>query len=359
MRANLGRHGLKRRILFAVSCLALAHTLVGARPALAADDKPIKIRLQTVGANASTIPDLYARVFHLYEKAGIDPEFLPPIYNANAAMQMLVQGSADVTYSGGSSIIQAVQQGRRVKVIATVMEGLEQKISLTKSGMDKIAKLGVTPGSDIKDRVSAMRGFRLAAPATGSSSDLVLRYSLKRYGIDANKDLVIQPMSDLTTIMAAVRQGVVDGVAGTAATANARAEAEGVATRYIAFEEDDPLLRAYPTYVLATSDEFLSKNPESVRRLLTVFSNAKRAIRRGLTPEEIAAIKKEFFPDMTDAALAYGLGISLPLLEAPLEPKQMSFDALITTNNAVADVPASIKYDQAFAPALASEVDSQ
>jgi ABC-type nitrate/sulfonate/bicarbonate transport system substrate-binding protein len=352
---NFVRLGKSARVALAVVAFA---AVAGMSPGHA-EDQLLKVRVQTIGANAATVPDLYARVFGLYKQAGLDPEFPPPIYHANGAMQMVIQGSADVAYSGGSSVIQAVQQGRKIKVFGVVLRGLELKISLTKAGMEKAQKLGVTAESPVKDRALALRGMRLAAPATGSSSDLVFRYSLKRFGIDPAKDLTIQPMSDIPTIMAAVRQGVVDGVAGTASTANARAEAEGVATRFIAFEEDDPLLQNYPLYTLATTDDFLAKNPEVARRLLNVFASAKKAIRRGLTPEETATIKKEFFPDMDEKALAYGLSISLPLLKAPLEPQPIMLEALLKTNNAVADVPANISFEQAFAPKLAAEADGK
>jgi NitT/TauT family transport system substrate-binding protein len=335
-----------------IAALALAGL---ATPALA--QAPVKLKLQTIGANASTIPDLYARTQDLYRKHGLDVEFLPPIFNANGAMQMVVQGAADVTYSGGSSIVQVVQQGRRIKAFGVVMQGLELKVSMTKPGLEKAEKAGATPSSPLAARVNAMKGMRIGAPATGSSSDLIFRYSLKRFGLDPNKDLAIQPMTDMTAIMAAVRQGAVDGIAGTSTTANARAEAEGSATRYIAFEEDDPLLRAYPTYILAASDEFIQKNPEAVKRLLAVFADAKKAIRRGLTPEEIAAIKKQFFPDMADQALAYSLNLSLPLLKGPLTPTPVVHEALIKTNNAVADVPATVTFEQAFVTAAAAEAD--
>lgn len=350
------RTGL-RAALIATTALAMAS--LAATPGAAQDAAPIKIRIQTVGANAATIPDLYARAYGLYKKAGLDAEFLPPIYNAGGAMQMVVQGAADVTYSGGSSVVQVAQQGRKVKVVGVVLQGLDLKVSLTRPGMDKAARVNVTPASPIAERVNALKGMRIGAPATGSSSDLVFRYSLKKYGLEPSRDVTVQPMSDIASMVAASRQGAVDGVAGAAATANARVEAEGIATRFIAFEEFDELLRLYPTYALTTSDDFLAKNPEAIRRLLTVFAEAKKAIRRGLTAEEIATVKKQFFPDMADSALAYALDIAIPALKGPLEPKSIHLESLLKTNNAVADVPATLTFEQVFAPALAAEADKK
>ena len=322
-----------------------------------AQGAPLKLRLQGVGATVATLPDLYARVFKIYEKHGLDVEHLAPIYNANGAMQSVIQGSADVTYGGGSSVIAALNQGRPIKLFGTVIQGFELKVSLAKGGLEKAAKAGATPASPIKDRAAAMKGMRIAAPASGSSSDLLLRYSFKKWGLDPVRDLVIQPMSDIPAMLAAVRQGAVDGLAGTAATANARAESEGVATRYIAFEEEDPVLRSWPPYALLASDDFLKKNMETARRLLMVFHEVKQAIRRGLTAEEIAAVKKVFFPDMADKTLADGLAISLPLLKTKLEPTHEQFDALILTNNAVQEVPAKFTFEQAFYTSLAAEID--
>ena len=344
--------GQSRRIVLA-GMLAAPALLV--RKARAAD--PLRIRIQGVGATFTALTEIYARSLGLYEQHGLAAEYLPPIYNANGIMQVVVQGTADIASTGGSSIIQAVQQGRRVKCIGVGMLGLELKVSLTKPGQEKVSKLGITTASPPMERVRALRGLRLAAPGTGSTSDTAFRYSLKRAGIDPTRDVIIQPMGDAGSMLAAARAGAVDALVGVAATANGRAEAEGTATRFIAFEEDDAVLQNYPTTIMAVTDEFLQKNQEAVRRFLASMHDARKAIRRGLTEAELTTMKQKFFPDMSDANWTTSLRQTIPQFSGSLTPVRAQYDALMLTNNAQAEVPATVTFEQCFDPSLAAVVE--
>ncbi len=346
---------IQRRSVLALGLAApFAGVAVGGKAM--AQSGPITVRMQGIGANASTLPETYARTVGLFEKNGLNVQFLPPIFNANSVMAVAVQGQADFAYTGGSAIVPVVQQGRPMKVVATILSGLDLKVSLTKVALEKLAKQGVTQNSSVEERVRALRGLRLGAPTVGSLTDLSFRYSMKKYGIDP-KELTIQPMADMTALLAALRQGVVDGVVGTASTTSGRAETEGLAMRYLAFEESDPLLRAFPTYIIAVSDEYLQKNPEAVRRVLTVFSQAKAAIRRGLTDAEFAEVKKQFFPDTPQASYDYGHSVTVPALKASIVPKDEQLVSLLAINNAMAENPAKLTFAQVFDSRIAAEIE--
>jgi len=340
--------GLRHATMVAAIALAAA-------PAAAED--LIKLRLQTVGLNASTFPDMYARTHDLYRKHGLDVEFLPPIFNAAGALQMVIQGDADVSYSGGSGALQAAQQGRDVQIFGIVLEGLELSVSLTPSGQEKAA--GVAEEAPFEEKVAALKGMIIASAATGSSVHMMLRYSLKKYGLDPEVDVQIQPMADVQTSLAALRQGVVDGVSGTGSSTIGPAEAEGLTKRLLSFEKNDELLRAYPTYSLIASSEFLKNNPEAAKRLLAVFAETKAAIRAGISDEEIERIRAEHLPDMKFEALKSGLASSLPLIQGPMAPRSINFDALIVTANAVAETPFTVTQEQLMFPDLAVEVDKE
>ena len=348
----MAAYALTRRAALAASLAALS---AQSRSTWAADTIPVKV--QGFGASVTVLPEMYARALGLFEQQGLATEYLPPVYNANAVMQALVQGSADIASTGGSAIIQAVQQGRRVKCVAAGMVGLELKVLLTKPGQEKIAKAGIGFGAPQLDRIRALRGLRLAAPGTGSTSDTAFRYGLKRAGIDPARDVTIQPMSDAASILAAARAGAVDALVGVSTGANAVAEAEGTVRRFIAFEDDDPIMQNYPTTIYAVSDQYLQKNAATVATFLKAMLAAKQAVRRGLTDAELATMKQKFFPDMADGVWASSHRMAQPMFKAALAPTRAQFDALLTINNAQADVPATVTFEQCFDPALATEID--
>lgn len=351
---------MKRAALsLALKPTALA-LLVGLAPAVApAAEDLIPLKLQTIGANASTFPDYYARAFGLYEKNGLDVEFLPPIYNAAGALQMVIQGAADVSYSGSSAALLADQQGRDIKIFGVVLEGYQVAVSLTESGMEKLQAAGVTMDSSFEDKIHALKGMTIASAATGSSTHMMMRYSLLKYGMDPEADVVIQPLKDFQTTVAALRQGVVDAVVGTASSINVPLESDGLATRLLSFEENDPLLRAYPTYGLMAQTDYLTENPEAARRLAMVFAESKAAIRRGITDEEIQKVHDEYLPDMAIETYKNALKVSFQLTQGPMAPAQINYDALVNTANAVAETPITVTYEQLINPTIAVAVDEE
>lgn len=337
---------------------ALAALVLAVAPGLATAQEMIPLRLQTVGANASTFPDLYARSFGLYEKHGLEIEFLPPIFNAAGALQMVIQGDADVSYSGTSGAMLAAQQGRDVQAFGVVLEGLVIPVSLTPSGMEKLAAAGVTGDSSFEEKIEALKGMVIATAATGSTVHALLRYSLMKYGINPETEVTIQPINNLQATFAVLRQNAVDGVVGTASSTVAPAEAEGLTTRLLSFDDNDELLRAYPVYGLMASSGYIAENPEALRRLLSAFAEAKAAIRRGITDEELAKVHADHVPDMDIETLKAGLASSFPLLQGPMEPREINFNALLETANATAESPITLTYEELMAPALAAEVDA-
>ena len=355
MLREFGKAIAGRGLKGALTALALA--IVPAGTAVAQDTLPL--RLQTVGANASTFPDLYARSFGLYEKHGLDVEYLAPIFNAAGALQMVIQGDADVSYSGTSGAMLAAQQGRDVQAFGVVLEGLVIPVSLTPSGVEKLDAAGVTEDSSFEEKIEALRGMTIATAATGSTVHGLLRYSLMKYGINPETDVTIQPISNLQATFAILRQNAVDGVVGTASSTVAPAEAEGLTKRLLSFDDNDELLRSYPVYGLMASSSYIEENPEAIRRLLAVFAEAKAAIRRGITDEELAKVHTDHFPDMAISTLEAGLENSFPLLQGKMEPRQVNFDALVETANATAESPFTITYEELMAPQIAAEVDAK
>ena len=120
---------------------------------------------------------------------------------------------------------------------------------------------------------------------------------------------------------------------------------------------EDPTLSIYPAIALVVSDDYLAKNGDTLRRVLAAYHQAKQAIRRGLTEDELAAVKKRFFPDMPEAAWTGGLKLTMPNLIGPLAPSRAQFDALFAVHNATAEVPASVTYEQCFDARIADSVE--
>lgn len=319
--------------------------------------KPLTMKIQDFGPVVVCMPYMLARVNGLFDQAGLALQINPPIFNAAATYNIVLQNQADIGYTGATPMIPLIQQGRPVKIIAIISRGFEIKIALTLQVMEALAKKGVTPDSPLATRVQALRGLRIASPAAGSTIDLGHRYSLKKNGLDPARDVTIQPIADMAGIIAAVRQGAVDGLVGTNATGVAQSVADGVTRLFIEYEKHDETLRVFPFNVLVASDDYIKGNQEAIRRLLIGFQAGKNAIRRGLTADERDKVKKQFFPDMNPDTYRSLVDATMPLLTGPMAASQEQLEVLIGMHNATADVPAKVTFSQMFDTRLAEAVE--
>jgi NitT/TauT family transport system substrate-binding protein len=346
----------RRLILQGMIAAAMSASVPGMARAQAGA-KPITVKFQDFGTNPLTTPYNYIRSEGLFEKNGINAVFNPSIYNAGGIWNVAVQGQCDIAYSGANPVISLAQQGRQVKIIAVIAEAFEIKVALVNRALDDLAKKGITPASPLNARVQALKGMRIVSPAAGSTSDLGFRYVLRKYGMDPNRDVIIQPLPDLAALVAAVRQGAVDGIQGSFASGVGQIQSEGFGKVFIEFEKHDKGLATFPFNVLGASDEYIKTNPEAIRRVLTAFQGAKQAIRRGLNEGELMRIKKQFMPDMKEDVYLGLVKAVTYQLTGPMAATREQFDTLLGIVNAVAETPAKVTYEQCFDTRIAESVE--
>ena len=315
------------------------------------------VRMQGFGVNLISIPQFYGETFGVFEKNGVNLTTNAPIFNTSGIMQTVMTGAADVAYTGATGMIPVVAQGRQLKIVAVIAQGMELKLSLTKAAADKLAARGITAASPLKDRMQALKGLKFAAPATGSTTYQGIVYEVKKNGLDPVKDLVIQPIADMQSQIAAMRQGVVDGMFGTIGAGVGEAEANG-AVRFIAFENEDPGIANLPWNVLIVTDDYLKKNEAAVKGVLAGFAAAKAALKRGLSVEELDKVKAKFFPDMKPETFNAILASSMKQLTAGgIAGTRQQFDTLLEMTNASLDAPLKVNYEQVFDNRLAEAVE--
>jgi NitT/TauT family transport system substrate-binding protein len=316
------------------------------------------VRLQDFGVNVISMPEFYARTFGLFEKQGVNVVSNAPIFNTAGIMQTVITGQADIGYTGATTMVPAVAQGRDIISVANIAQGMEMKLSLTKAAAEKLAQKGITPNSPFKDRLLALHGLRLCAPATGSTTYQGIQYELKKNGVDAAKDVIIQPIADMASQIAAMRQGAVDGMFGTFGSGIGNVEADG-AVRFISFEQEDAVLPMVPWNVLVVSKQYLKTHGDAVRRTVAAFYQAKLAIRRGLTADELDTVKKKFFPDMNPDTYKTIYGRSIQQLTGGLVATKAQFDTLVDINNVGLDAPVKVNFNQVFDNHIAEQVEKQ
>lgn len=319
--------------------------------------KMTTVRLQDFGTGINTIGALLARTEGLFAKHGIDLKVNPPIFNAAGIANVVMQGQADIGFGGATAILSLVQQNRPVKIIGNIALTFEAEIALTNAVVAKLAQRGITPESRLALRLDALKGLKIGSPSAGSSSDQFVRYGFKKFGLDPARDVILQPLPDLASILGAFRQGAVDGLTGTHGSGPVQVETEKLGRIWIKFQDEDPGLRVAPQHVLFATDDYIKKNPDVIRRMLLAHNDAKKMLRKGITKEQRERVKQQFFRDMKQETYDSLLDGILYITKGPMAGTQEQLDVLLAVHNLAAAQPVKLTFDQVFDTRIAAEVD--
>lgn len=321
--------------------------------------KLITVRVQDFGNGINTITALLVRAEGLAEKNGIDLKVNPPIFNAAGIANVVMQGQADIGFGGATAIISLIQQKRPVKIIAIIGQTFEAEIALTNAALATLAKKGITPESPFKDRVAGLKGLKFAAPSVGSSTDQVIRYAFKQFGIDPARDVVMQPLPDLASIIGATRQGAVDGLMGTHGSGPLQLDTDKSGRIFIEFQKEDKGLQVAPQHVLFATEDYIKNNGDTIRRFLTAHLEAKNIVRKGITQAQRDKVKEQFFRDMAPATFNSLLDSVVYITKGPMTAFQGQLDVLLDIHNLAASTPVKLSFNEVFDNRFAEAVEKK
>lgn len=328
----------------AITVAATATSGAASTTTQAAPLTPIKVDFMAASYSSVTLlPQLAAITLGCFEQQGLEMNLLPPIASSATTVQLLETGDADIVQGGLTGLLAPIAQGRDVVVFGDVAK-LTLILQMSDENLAKFKTAGLTPESPIKDRVAALRGLTIGAPARGSSTDLLLRAMLEEYGLDPDKDVTIQPFPDLTGIPPALRAGTID------AAMTSPPQPDGGMWINLAANEV-PSFDGTAVTVLATTRAFIEKNHEAVER----FAKAQWCGWQALEDDPdaaIAAVKARYFPDIDQALYDAGVELVMPAFEG-LIPDPAGFETLLGIYNSAQDKPLTLTFDQVYDKTIA------
>ncbi len=173
-----------KRILFSVVILLWASHLG------AAD----KIRIGYSSISGAYIPIWVAHDGGYFTKENLEDQIVL-IPSGTQLAQVTVAGEVDVGSMNGSSAMAAALQGADLKIIGC-------------SGNKMIFSLYVKP--EIKS-VDELKGKKIGVTRFASAPDISVRYALRKYNINPEKDLTLIQLGFMGTVAAGLQGGSIDG----------------------------------------------------------------------------------------------------------------------------------------------------
>ncbi len=274
-----------KRILFGIAMLLWASHLE------AADT----IRIGYSSISGAYIPIWVAHDGGYFAKEGLEDQIVL-IPSGTQLAQVTVAGEIDIGSLNGSSAMAAALQGADLKIIGN-------------SGNKMIFSLYVKP--EIKT-VDALKGKKIGITRYGSAPDISIRYALKKFNINPEKDLTLIQLGFMATVAAGLQGGSIEG---------------GVVSPPTQFAVDKAGFRelinitdmdfAFPNPALVAVGSIIKSRPEVIARFMRAYA---RGVHRARTDKELTLKSMARYTKIQDTTVlqkAYDLYMGKVLEKAP------------------------------------------
>src|SRR5579883_1000185 len=186
-----------RRMLGYIAAGAIT-IAVASGPAAALDH----VRLSVFQSNFCCFPMYVAKELKLFDQHGVDVELL---YGSGIQpTNIFVSGSADAGAFAVEHGVTVSAKGQDLKLIV-----LEQKLP----PLALIVRNDVpTPnaGKPYPQNLLDLKGLRIGISGRGASTDTATRFLARQAGLDPDKDVTIMPVGDPGTMLASLKNKVID-----------------------------------------------------------------------------------------------------------------------------------------------------
>jgi NitT/TauT family transport system substrate-binding protein len=299
--------------------LVMIAMLYAAGPGWAADPKPLKLTLIEATPAFHSLP-----VFALKQSAkdyNLEIENLQ-IEGGGEAGVIFAGGQADIMMSGFDKPVAFAAQGFvDVKVIGAILKSMNWSL--------------VAPVKSSIRTVTDLKGKTIGISGAGSSSDMLMRWALRKAGLDPDRDVTLIALGSVANLYSGVENGRVDAAVLVRPFLTKALDAGIV--RVVGDWEALP----YPNLVSIVRTKDLTANPEKFQR----FQAAMRDILKRFQNDRPFALRmaKLAYPNDTEASLSAQLDFALKVYWAPVNGDldrdiyDKAVDVLVTSRTVSAD----------------------
>ena len=295
-----------------------------------------KVKLSTFQANLCCFTVYVAKHLGLFEKHGVDVDIV--YCTGIQAANIMISGSADVGAFAVEHGVAVSSKGQDIKLLV-----LNQQLP----PLSLILRNDVaTPnaGKPYPEMVRDLKGLKIGISSAGASTDTILQYLLREAGLDPKKDVTIVPVGDPNTMLAALKNGVIDGAMAVEPTQTLAVHGIKIAKMVVDVEGGGaPLFKEYAYNGMFVRPAFLKDRPQAARGIVDAVVEAEQAINDPARIEDIMQV-----------GTTYIKGIEPALLRQYLERYRSIFRP-VATEQAMANVNTLLRSGNLIAQAVPYE----
>jgi ABC-type nitrate/sulfonate/bicarbonate transport system substrate-binding protein len=260
-------------------------------PVSAAD----RVRIGYSSISGAYTPIWVAHDAGYFAKEGLQDDIIL-IPSGTQLAQVTVAGEIEIGSLNGSSAIAAALQGADLKIIGN-------------SGNKMVFSLYVRP--EIKS-VEALKGKKIGITRFGSAPDISVRYALRKYNINPDKDLTLIQLGFMATVAAGLQGGSIEG--GVVSPPTQFAVDKAGFKELISITDMD---FAFPNPALVAVGPIIRSKPDVINRFIRAYV---RGIHRARTDREFTYKSMAKYTKIQDQSVlqkAYDFYMSKVLEKAP------------------------------------------
>jgi NitT/TauT family transport system substrate-binding protein len=243
---------------------------------------PVRFGLTTVSGTVA--PIWVALEQGIFERHGLAVETVA--MSPAAVSQALTAGSLDLATSGGSAISAYVGGATDLVFVA----GLVNKAHFKVLSRPELASM------------EELRGKTIGSSTAGSGASMALFETLRRFGLEPNRDVQISYLREQPNIASGLLSGAVDaGVLAPPFTDQVEAQGARVLVDMRQFNVE------LAGTNLTTTRTFLAREREVARRFVMAYAEALRFAREHREPTVAAIVRGTQNPDRQQAESAYAI----------------------------------------------------
>ncbi|MBI2369107.1 MAG: ABC transporter substrate-binding protein [Deltaproteobacteria bacterium] len=228
-----------------------------------------------------------AKEAELYERHGLSME-LVYIPAASKVVQAMLGGEAPLALSGGKAVVDANLAGADLVIFG---------------GAANVPAFYLMARPEINS-IQELKGKPVGVTRAGSSTDFTMRYVLKKFGLEPDKDVPILQIGGMPELAAAISQGIIVAAPFSSPT-NLRAQKVGAKVLIDMGKAGVPFQHTG----LLTRRPYLKTNEDVVRRFLKAYAEGVHLFhaQKEMAKKVIGKYTRTTDPEMLEATWQYAV----------------------------------------------------
>lgn len=186
----------------------------------------------------------------------------------------LISGAGEFALISSTSAMKAAAQDQGVVIVGGVVNKYASNVVIKK---DVIDAAGARADSPLDAKVKLLKDLKIATTGPGGGPDLLMRYLVRKGGMDPERDLTLTPIQGgPSAMLAALERGQIDGFCLSSPTSDTANQKFGTAYLFNMAEDPIPDLVDFMYISVAATQSYTDRNEALVTGYL-------RALGRGLS----------------------------------------------------------------------------